>query len=276
MAADVGLLEGWRRYGEPIVVGAVAHGLVVAPDVDLEVYCDEPLIADGFALLSRWAQHPRVYAASFRNALDTPDLGLYWQLRYTAADGERWKVDMWSVRHDHPGPLGRDLIAPMAAALTRESRAAILALKEALRREGRRRGALDRPVPGSARRGRGRRAATRCLAGRAPGPGSGRLEAITTTSAGAPIAPGGRRMSYERGMAALHLEMPDRIPHTEYVSHWELVRHVTGLDPNARPSATRPTAASTSPGDYDLLWNTNDGPVPWQERGRTTDMGHAE
>jgi hypothetical protein len=137
VAADVGLLGGWRRYGEPIVVGAVAHGLVVAPDVDLEVYCDEPLIADGFALLSRWAQHPRVCAASFRNALDTPDLGLYWQLRYTAADGERWKIDMWSVRHDHPGPLGRDLIAPMAAALTRQSRAAILALKEALRRDGR-------------------------------------------------------------------------------------------------------------------------------------------
>jgi len=28
--------------------------------------------------------------------------------------------------------------------------------------------------------------------------------------------------------------------------------------------------------DFDLVWNTHDGPVPWSERGRVTDMGHAE
>lgn len=83
-------------------------------------------------------------------------------------------------------------------------------------------------------------------------------------------------MSYERGLSALRLEMPDTIPHTEYVSHFELVRHLTGLDP-ARPEerdeAWRRFFVAT---DYDFLWNSNDGPVPWSQRGRTSDMGHAE
>ena len=82
-------------------------------------------------------------------------------------------------------------------------------------------------------------------------------------------------MSYERGQAALRLEMPDRIPHTEYVSHFELVRHLTGLDPKSPAEADEAWRRFFIAADYDLLWNSNDGPVPWKERGRTTDMGHA-
>jgi len=83
-------------------------------------------------------------------------------------------------------------------------------------------------------------------------------------------------MSYQRGLDALRLQMPDRIPHTEYVSHFELVRHLTGLDPakpEERDEAWRRFYIET---DYDLLWNSDDGPAPWRQRGRTTDMGHAE
>lgn len=38
-------------------------------------------------------------------------------------------------------------------------------------------------------------------------------------------------MSYADGMAAINLEMPARIPRTEYSadSHWQLVSAVTGL-----------------------------------------------
>ncbi|MBI2942245.1 MAG: hypothetical protein HYY04_17590, partial [Chloroflexi bacterium] len=81
-------------------------------------------------------------------------------------------------------------------------------------------------------------------------------------------------MGYDRGRRALFLEMPETIPHTEYVSHWEVVRHLTGLDPadpDRRPEAFRRFYQAA---DYDLLWVTNDGPVPWQQLGRTTDMGH--
>ena len=39
-------------------------------------------------------------------------------------------------------------------------------------------------------------------------------------------------MSYEDGWAALNLEMPQRIPRTEYSveMHWDLIKAVTGID----------------------------------------------
>ena len=38
-------------------------------------------------------------------------------------------------------------------------------------------------------------------------------------------------MSYQDGWAAINLEMPDRIPRTEYSAetHWRLVEQVTGI-----------------------------------------------
>ena len=83
-------------------------------------------------------------------------------------------------------------------------------------------------------------------------------------------------MSYERGRRAILLDSPEAIPHTEYVDNWELVRHVTRLDPrdpDLRAEAYRRFYKAL---DFDLLWNTNDGPIPWEKRGRSTDMGHAE
>ena len=83
-------------------------------------------------------------------------------------------------------------------------------------------------------------------------------------------------MSYLRGRRALFLDAPDTIPHTEYVDHWDAIRHFTGLDPAdpaQRDEANRRFYLAT---DYDFVWHTDDGPVPWEERGRITDMGHAE
>ena len=83
-------------------------------------------------------------------------------------------------------------------------------------------------------------------------------------------------MSYQRGWDALHLRMTDAIPHTEYVSHYELVRHLTGLDPAKPEEKDEAWRRFYLVADYDFLWHSDDGPVPWKERGRTTDMGHAE
>ncbi len=41
------LFERWRAFGTPTLVGAVAYGLAIAPDIDLEIDCDEPRIEDG-------------------------------------------------------------------------------------------------------------------------------------------------------------------------------------------------------------------------------------
>jgi hypothetical protein len=122
-----------RRGGAPCVVGAVAYGLVVAADLDLEVFFPhDPTVEDGFAVLAVCARSSRVVKARFSNHLTDADQGLYWQLRLRGPDGAEWKVDMWSMRCDHPGPLARDLVEPMRRCLSMETRRAILEIKEHL------------------------------------------------------------------------------------------------------------------------------------------------
>lgn len=79
-------------------------------------------------------------------------------------------------------------------------------------------------------------------------------------------------MSYQIGMDALNLRPTPRLAHTEYCDHQPLMRAVTGLtedDPNFVPEFYRRW-------EYDFIWSTDGGPIPWEQRGRTTDMGHAE
>jgi hypothetical protein len=98
----------------------------------LEIFCDgEPQIEAGFSVLAACATRPGTTEARFSNHLARPDEGLYWQLRYHH-EGEEWKIDMWTLRHDHPGPLSTWMVEPMRAALTSESRRTILNLKRAL------------------------------------------------------------------------------------------------------------------------------------------------
>lgn len=72
-------------------------------------------------------------------------------------------------------------------------------------------------------------------------------------------------MSYRIGIDTIHLKPTPRVAHTEYCSNDPLMRAVCG-----------PGERFEDAWEFDLSWNTNDGPVPWAERGRVTDMGHAE
>lgn len=131
--AQLDLIQHWSAYGQAVLVGAVAHSLVVAPDIDVEIYCpSEPRLEDGFAILLDCARLPQVRAVRFANHLDEVDQGYYWSLRYRADADTIWKVDMWSVRYDHFGPTGRELVEPLQRVLTTETRTAILAIKEHL------------------------------------------------------------------------------------------------------------------------------------------------
>ncbi len=85
-------------------------------------------------------------------------------------------------------------------------------------------------------------------------------------------------MSYADGMAALHLEMPGRIPRTEYSAerHWPLVRAVTGLtvDDHSSPAAqSLASEAFIRAWNYDLVWSTLIGRSALD--AMRTDMGHA-
>ena len=79
-------------------------------------------------------------------------------------------------------------------------------------------------------------------------------------------------MSYRIGIDTLNLRPTPRFAHTEYCSNDALKRAVTGL-PDGDP---RREAEFYRLWEYDFIWSTNDGPEPWEGRGRTTDMGHSD
>ena len=86
-------------------------------------------------------------------------------------------------------------------------------------------------------------------------------------------------MSYEDGWAAINLNMPARIPRTEYSAHthWRLIRAVTGIDVGGeRPDSGKGDAgiAFSRAWNYDFMWSTLIGRAEFGDL--RTDMGHAE
>lgn len=85
-------------------------------------------------------------------------------------------------------------------------------------------------------------------------------------------------MSLKDGMAAINLEMPERVPRTEYSvdGHWELVKRVTGIDVRFdSPWEVRDRAAREFRRiwNYDFVWNVL---VSSQYLAKKrTSMGHA-
>ncbi len=84
-------------------------------------------------------------------------------------------------------------------------------------------------------------------------------------------------MSYEDAWAALNLEMPPRVPRTEYSAemHWELIAAVTGRQVGVdSPEGKKRAAASAfmRAWDYGFFWAT---PVKVDFGRWRTDMGHA-
>ncbi|MDI7275688.1 MAG: uroporphyrinogen decarboxylase family protein [Anaerolineae bacterium] len=79
-------------------------------------------------------------------------------------------------------------------------------------------------------------------------------------------------MSYQIGLDAINLRPTPRLAHTEYCSNAALLRAVTGRVEET-PEAWREFMDRW---EYDLIWSTDDGPQPWSERGRVTDMGHSD
>ncbi len=127
--SDLRLLDLWRRFGRPVLVGAVAYDLVLDCDIDIEVYCPSLKIEDGFKVLSDLCQRSDIVkGCSFQNHLGDQDRALYWQISIVK-DGTPWKVDMWSAPEDYPLPRSEHLVGPMIGALTEETKNAILSLK---------------------------------------------------------------------------------------------------------------------------------------------------
>lgn len=85
-------------------------------------------------------------------------------------------------------------------------------------------------------------------------------------------------MSYENGMAAINLEMPDEIPRTEYSAHfhWDLVNQVTGSNITSNSSEEEEMKASeefVKRWDYGMFWNILTHNQIFD--GKYTKLGHA-
>ncbi len=87
-------------------------------------------------------------------------------------------------------------------------------------------------------------------------------------------------MSHQDGWAAINLEMPPRVPRTEYSAesyHWPLIRKVTGLDVTENSPAEEKKKATLEfmkKWRYDFFWNIL---ITHEELGEyQTNMGHAE
>ena len=86
-------------------------------------------------------------------------------------------------------------------------------------------------------------------------------------------------MGYEDALAAFNLEMPGKIPRTEYgaTENWPLIKAVTGLKVNYSSDLLDKLNAGKAfmdAWDYGLVWNVL---VHYQYlQGRVTNMGHAE
>ena len=80
-------------------------------------------------------------------------------------------------------------------------------------------------------------------------------------------------MSYQIGMDCIHLRPTPRLAHTEYCSNDALRREIAQQQSAGR--IANPQSLEDL-WEMDFRWTTNDGPVPWTQRGRVTDMGHAD
>ena len=125
------LRERWEQVGDVTFSGSSVFGLMVQPNIDMEVYTDTPRPGAGFEVVAEIADVPGIIRVKFRNQLEDPeDPGLYWYMQYRDGLGEDWSIDTWLVPRDHPLPVypGRFAEA-MCKRLNDELRCRILEIK---------------------------------------------------------------------------------------------------------------------------------------------------
>jgi hypothetical protein len=131
---ELDLVGRWSAYGRPIVVGSVSTGLVVEPDIDMEVYTEDPQTADGFRVAAELAENDHIIGVIFRNELLKPGgAWIYWEIHYRDDDGVVWTIELYHSKPTAPYAGWMEQFAgAMQKVLTDEHRVAILTIKEAL------------------------------------------------------------------------------------------------------------------------------------------------
>jgi len=131
---ESGLLAALGRYGEPHVIGSYSLRLMTWRDLDIHLVRDALDVQAFFALGGELAALLEPHRMHFRDetVVGTPGLpkGLYWGVYLGDENAGAWKIDVWATDRADFEPVRR-FNDGIAARLTDDTRAAILAVKAA-------------------------------------------------------------------------------------------------------------------------------------------------
>jgi hypothetical protein len=136
VAADLKLSEQLGHLGNPVWVGSAALGLMVRPDLDITVVCQDLDESAVVALGGLFALHLYVRQLTYRDDTamwnDEPETypdGLYLGVKYCRDPDREWNLDIWFVDEPDRQP---DLthLRTLTPRLDHESRMAILRIKD--------------------------------------------------------------------------------------------------------------------------------------------------
>lgn len=122
----------WRSVGAEVrLVGSVRTGLILNKrDIDIHAYTDRPDMAESLAAMTPILSRDGVEKMECRNLLHTEEACLEWHVWYRDAAGELWQLDIIHIRKgSRYDGFVEDFGDRLQAALTEETRAAILQLK---------------------------------------------------------------------------------------------------------------------------------------------------
>jgi hypothetical protein len=126
---DLAALERLGSIGRAVLVGSVRHGLVVLPDIDIEVAVPELWPGIGFEVVGQMARYETVTRVSYANRI--ADRGwVTWEVD-VAGPSLAWTLEIYLGGPDDPyAGWSETLARAFDATLDDEQRVAILAIKE--------------------------------------------------------------------------------------------------------------------------------------------------
>lgn len=138
---ELQIIRRWGLVGKTILVGSANFGLMTTPNLDFEIYVEEPDIRVGFDIVREIATISGVKQIEFLNFMGTSDPGLYWRIDYQDKNGVMWDIDNWLVPFSHPhAGMANNFAKAMKQALTDETRKIILEIKSQMPSERKFRG----------------------------------------------------------------------------------------------------------------------------------------